>query len=154
MASRLQKRMTLHKKLHALRILTNSKSVKKSCIIMDAFIHIYKLKLKLEALRRQHCYLINHIQVLEVEKVGEEFEVRVTCQRGQDVLASILRAFEEMGLTVVQARVSCNFFLSIEAIVEAQDQGVDVRDIKEAVHKAIGKQYGLGTQNKCIDIFK
>ncbi|THG07666.1 hypothetical protein TEA_009615 [Camellia sinensis var. sinensis] len=83
---------------------------------------------------------------VKVEKVGEEFLVRVTCKKGQDVLVSILEAFEEMGLNVLQARVSCNYFLNIEAIVKAQDQGIDVREITQAVHKAIGKQDGEGTQ--------
>ncbi|KAF5943926.1 hypothetical protein HYC85_018003 [Camellia sinensis] len=110
MASKLQKRMTLRRKLHVLKTLTNSKSE------------------------------------VKVEKVGEEFLVRVTCKKGQDVLVSILEAFEEMGLNVLQARVSCNYFLNIEAIVKAQDQGIDVREITQAVHKAIGKQDGEGTQ--------
>ncbi|THG11263.1 hypothetical protein TEA_014956 [Camellia sinensis var. sinensis] len=83
---------------------------------------------------------------VKVEKVGEEFLVRVTCKKGQDVLVSILEAFEEMGLNVLQARVSCNYFLNIEAIVKAQDQVIDVREITQAVHKAIGKQDGEGTQ--------
>ena len=30
---------------------------------MDSFIHINKLKLKLEAIKRQYLYLMNHIQV-------------------------------------------------------------------------------------------
>ncbi|KAI8000872.1 hypothetical protein LOK49_LG09G00951 [Camellia lanceoleosa] len=146
MASRLQKRMTLRRKLHVLKTLTNSKSVKKSSIIFDAFLHIYKLQLKLEAIKRQYLYLMKHIQEVKVEKVGEEFLVRVTCKKGQDVLVSILEAFEEMGLNVLQASVSCNYFLDIEAIVKAQDQGIDVREITQAVHKAIGKQDGEGTQ--------
>ncbi|GFZ07129.1 uncharacterized protein LOC130755179 [Actinidia eriantha] len=143
MASRLQKRMTLRRKLHILRTLTNSKSVRKSSIIMDAFIHIYKLQLKLEAIKRQYLYLINHIQEVKVEKIGGEFLVRVRCKKGQNLLVSILDTFEEMGLNVLQAKVSCTCLLSIEAIVEAQDQGICVRDIEDAVHKAMGEQVGV-----------
>ncbi|XP_057493903.1 uncharacterized protein LOC130779320 [Actinidia eriantha] len=145
MASRLQKRMTLRRKLHILRTLTNSKSiyVKRSSIILDYFIHIYKLKLKLEAIKRQYLYLMNHIQEVKVDKIGGEFLMRVRCKKRKNLLVSILETFEEMGLNVVQARVSCNCLLTIEAIVEAQDQRICVREIEEAVHKAIGEQVGL-----------
>ncbi|XAR66593.1 hypothetical protein NMG60_11012875 [Bertholletia excelsa] len=148
-SNRLRKRMALRRKLLVLRTLTNSKSVKRSSIIVDAFLHICKLKLRLEAIQREYLLLMKHIQV-KVEKVQEHnFLMKVSCKGGNDVLVSILEAFEEMGLNVLQARVSCNSLLTIEAIVEAQDQGMDERDIREAVHKAIFKQEGplQGTQN-------
>ena len=69
--------------------------------------------------------------------------MRVRCKKRQNLLVSILETFEEIGLHVVQARVSCNCLLTIEAIVKAQDQGICERDIEEAVHKAIGEQVGL-----------
>ena len=69
--------------------------------------------------------------------------MRVRCKKGQNLLVSILETFEEMGLNVLQARVSCACLLTIEAIVEAQDQGNCVRDIEDAVHKAMGEQVGV-----------
>lgn len=35
-----------------------------SSIVMDAFLYIYKLKLKLEAIKREYLKLINYTQVI------------------------------------------------------------------------------------------
>ncbi|XP_052201231.1 transcription factor MTB1-like [Diospyros lotus] len=153
MESRLQKRMKLLRKLRILRTrLTNSRSLKmkKTSIVTDAFFHIYKLKLKLEAIKREYLYLLQHIPEVKVEKVGKNFVVKVTCKKGKDALVSILESFEETGLNVVQARVSSRAFLCVEAIVEAQDQGIGARDITEAVQKALGTPAGEGIENTKI----
>ncbi|KAJ9690736.1 hypothetical protein PVL29_013076 [Vitis rotundifolia] len=143
MESRFRKRMALRRKLHILRTLTSSKSVKKSSIVMDAFLYIYKLKLKLEAIKREYLKLINYTQEVKVEKInGKGFLVRVSCKKGQDLLVSILEAFEDMGLNVLQARVSCNHGFGMEAVVEAEDQALDGRAVTEAVLKAIEKPGG------------
>lgn len=66
--------------------------------------------------------------------------VRITCEKGSDKLVAILEAFEEMRLNVQQARVSCENGFSLEAIAVAEeDQNLDVRDVTEALLKAIGK---------------
>lgn len=66
--------------------------------------------------------------------------VRITCEKGGDKLVAILEAFEEMRLNVQQARVSCENGFSLEAIAVAEeDQNLDVRDVTEALLKAIGK---------------
>ncbi|XP_059637257.1 uncharacterized protein LOC132279323 [Cornus florida] len=145
MASRLQNRVALRRKLHILKRLTNSKSVKRSSIILDAFLYIYKLKLKVEAIKREYLRLMKHMQEVKVEKLGEGFLVKVTSKKGEDVLVSILEAFDEMGLNVLQARVSCNYFFGMEAIVGPQHQGIDARDVTQALVKAIEKGDGVGT---------
>ena len=78
-----------------------------------------------------------------MEKIGEEFVVEVTCNKGGDKLVSILEAFDELGLNVLQARVSCSHFFAMEATAVAQDQQtIDIKDITQAVLKAIDEKQG------------
>nr|GLL45888.1 uncharacterized protein LOC109192567 [Ipomoea trifida] len=122
MASRrLQRRVSFSKKkkkLHILQSLTNSKSVGSSSIIMDAFMYIHRLKIQLEELTREYFHLLNIIQVL-YSSPYLSFALR--CKKIEDLLVSILEAFEEMDISVVEARVSCNYFFAMEAIVEADE---------------------------------
>ncbi|XP_015069211.1 uncharacterized protein LOC107013846 [Solanum pennellii] len=143
MASRrVQTKMAMRSKLHLLRTLTNSKSVKKNSIILDAFLYIIKLRLQLEAIQREYQQLLNHVQEVKVEKlIGTRFLVKVTCKKGKDVLVSILEAFEDMKLIVVQARVTSRYFFGMEAIVEAENEAtLDVRALNRALQMAIHKQ--------------
>ncbi|KAJ9136010.1 hypothetical protein P3X46_033126 [Hevea brasiliensis] len=151
MVSRLQRRIALRRKLHILRTLTCSKSVKRSSIIADAILYIYKLKLKLEAIKRElsnldaikreYLSLVKQVQYLpkvKVDKVGKGFLVKVISQKGGDNLIPILEVCEEMGLIVLHARVSRNFYFSMEAIVIAEEErGLDVKDVAQAVVEAI-----------------
>ncbi|KAJ0082621.1 hypothetical protein Patl1_10469 [Pistacia atlantica] len=153
MVSNLQRRIALRRKLHILRTLTNSKSVKKSSIIMDSLLYIYKLKLKLEeikreysnlmAIKKEYLNLMKHIQVpkeVKVEQVGEKFLVRVICKKGENSLVSVLEVLDEVGLNVLQASVSCKYFFAMEAIAVAQNQqAVDVREVTQLILKAIEK---------------
>ncbi|KAH6765281.1 hypothetical protein C2S52_014337 [Perilla frutescens var. hirtella] len=138
MAAKMQRRMALRRKLHILRTLTKSKSVKRSSIIMDAFLYIYKLKLQVEAIKREYQYLINHIQEVKVEKLETgKLVVMVTCKRGEEMLVSILEEFERLNVNVVQARVSCKHFFGMEAIVE---DTVDAAILSDAILKVIQNQ--------------
>ncbi|XVF25615.1 hypothetical protein REPUB_Repub13aG0227400 [Reevesia pubescens] len=160
MVTKLQKRTASRRKLHLLRTLTcNSKSVKRSSIILNILLHFHKLKVKLEeiqreyqnlmAIRNEYSTLLKHIQIpkeVKVEKIGEEFVVKVSCNKGGDKLVSILETFDELGLNVLQARVSCSHLFSMEAIAVAQDQQTtDIKDVTKAVLKAIEKQGGEET---------
>ncbi|KAL2494840.1 hypothetical protein Fot_38597 [Forsythia ovata] len=147
MSSKMQRRMALRRKLHILKTLTNSKSVKKSSIIMDAFLYIYKLKLQVEAIQREYLYLINHIQEVKVEKDGTRYVVRVTCKKGQDLLVSIFEAFEEMNLNVFEARVTCKHFFGMEIIAEAKGQDIDSRILTETILNVIQRPSGNGAIN-------
>nr|XP_004234079.1 uncharacterized protein LOC101248548 [Solanum lycopersicum] len=143
MASRrVQTKMAMRSKLHLLRTLTKSKSVKKNSIILDAFLYIIKLRLQLEAIQREYQQLLNHVQEVKVEKlIGTRFLVKVTCKKGKDVLVSILEAFEDMKLIVVQARVTSRYFFGMEAIVEAENEAtLDVRALTRALQMSIHKQ--------------
>ncbi|KAK4421142.1 hypothetical protein Salat_2064700 [Sesamum alatum] len=147
MASRLQRRMALRRKLHILRTLTKSKSVKKSSIIMDAFVYIYKLKLQVEAIKREYQYLVNHIQEVKVEEVNDDKEgrrgllmVRVKCKKGEELLMRMVEVFEKMTVNVVEARVttSCDdHFFRMEAIVQAN---VDAAILNQAILNLIQTQ--------------
>ncbi|CAN4116593.1 unnamed protein product [Withania somnifera] len=116
--------------------------VKRNSIIVDAFLYIIKLRLQLEAIQREYQQLLNHVQDVKVEKlIGTRYLVKVTCKRGKDVLVSILEAFEDMKLSVVQARVTSKYFFGLEAIVEAGNEvNLDVRALTRALQMAIQKQ--------------
>ncbi|KAK8608144.1 hypothetical protein V6N13_023575 [Hibiscus sabdariffa] len=81
---------------------------------------------------------------VKVEKIGQEFVVKVSCcNKGGDKLVSVLSAFDELGLDVVRASVSCGHLFSMEAIAVAQGQQTSgVRDITHAVVKAIDEKQG------------
>ncbi|XP_012452987.1 uncharacterized protein LOC105774976 isoform X2 [Gossypium raimondii] len=146
MATKLQRRTASLRKLHLLQTLNKPKSVKRSCSIINILLHFYKLKVKLEEIQREYQNLLKNIRTpkeVKVEKInGEQFVVRVACNKGGDKLVSILEVFDELGLNVVQARVSCRHFFSMEAIIGVgQDQKTsDMKDITDAVLKAIDEK--------------
>ncbi|KAK8551459.1 hypothetical protein V6N13_119917 [Hibiscus sabdariffa] len=156
MVTKLQRRTTYRRKLQFLPTLSNSKSVKKRSIVLNVLLHCHKLKLKLEgihreyqnlmAVRNQYFTLLKHIEIpkeVKVEKVGEEFVVKVSCNKGGDKLISILEVFEELDLNVLQAKVSCSHFFAMEAIAVARDQQTtDIKEVTQAILKAIEKQGG------------
>lgn len=81
--------------------------------------------------------------------------VKVTCEKGGDKLVAILEAFEKICVNVEQARVSSENGFSMEAIIVAEDQNLDVRDVKEVILKAIGKksgEEGSDELNKCSNL--
>ncbi|KAJ4843941.1 hypothetical protein Tsubulata_017585 [Turnera subulata] len=155
MVSRQQRRTALRKKLQILRTLTSSQSVKVRSVIMDALLHISRLRLKLEAMekelkdlnaiKREYLSLMKQVQLpkkqVKVEKAEEGVAVRVLCEKGSgDKLVSILEVFEGMSLVVLHARVSTNFLFTMEAIVVAppdQGQDLDVNIISQAILMAI-----------------
>ncbi|TYI59485.1 hypothetical protein E1A91_D10G040000v1 [Gossypium mustelinum] len=146
MATKLQRRTASLRKLQLLQTLNKPKSVKRSCSIINILLHFYKLKVKLEEIQREYQNLLKNIRIpkeVKVEKIsGEQFVVRVACNKGGDKLVSILEVFDELGLNVVQARVSCRHFFSMEAIIGVgQDQKTsDMKDITDAVLKAIDEK--------------
>jgi hypothetical protein len=88
---------------------------------------------------------------VEVQKLGQRFLVRVNCEKGADRLVTILEAFDEMGLNVQQARVSCNNCFAMEAIAVAQDQALDVKEVTKALLRTIEKKVGDGTHSRSLE---
>ncbi|CAJ2677357.1 unnamed protein product [Trifolium pratense] len=154
MACKIQKRLSLRRRrLHILQVLTNSNNANKNSIAKSTFLHIHKLKLALEnvkreyesliATRREYISLLNNVKdnkEVKIEKIKEgTFKVKVTCEKGGEKFVAILETFEKMCVNVEQARVSCENGFSMEAIIVAEDENLDVRDVNEALLKAIGK---------------
>ncbi|XP_010549418.1 PREDICTED: uncharacterized protein LOC104820606 [Tarenaya hassleriana] len=122
MVARKEKNSAKRRKLH---FPTNLSDCKLKAVIGEALVlYISLLKLKIEALNQiKNQY---EFEEVKVEKIEERFQVKVRCQRGGHKLVQVLEAFEEMGLEVIQARVSCQGSFSMEAIVEPRDQGAKV----------------------------
>ncbi|KAG8385408.1 hypothetical protein BUALT_Bualt03G0039900 [Buddleja alternifolia] len=73
------------------------------------------------------------LKEVKIEKLGAGYLiVRVTCKKCEEMLVSILEAFEEMNVNVVQARVTCKHFFGMEAIVE---DNIDATILNEAILK-------------------
>lgn len=72
--------------------------------------------------------------------------VRVKCAKGEDTLVSVLEAFENIGLQVLQARVSCTngifymeatTFTDANAISDRNRTQLDVRNVTRAISNAL-----------------
>ncbi|XP_020962905.1 uncharacterized protein LOC107608946 isoform X2 [Arachis ipaensis] len=127
MVSREQKRAALlHEKLQLLRSITNSHAVNKTSIIIDASKYIEELKEKVERLNQEiataetsnhHHHHNPNLPMVTVETLEKGFMINVISARScQGLLVSILEAFEEMGLTVLEARVSCTDTFRFQAV--------------------------------------
>ncbi|GLT54858.1 hypothetical protein SLA2020_280210 [Shorea laevis] len=144
MDSMLRKRIALRRKMHIVRAHTISKSLK---LKLEAFKREYS---NLMAIKREYLKLMQQMKmpnkVVEVQKVGQGFHVRVNCEKGTDRLVTILEAFDEMGLNVQQARVSCSNVFALEAIAAAaQDHALDVKEVTKALLRTIEKKGGEAT---------
>ncbi|XP_042504173.1 transcription factor bHLH61-like isoform X3 [Macadamia integrifolia] len=123
MVSREQKRAALYEKLQLLRSVTNSHALNKTSIIVDASKYIEELKQKVESLNQDIATAQNSsdpnplpVQVT-VQTVEKGFLINVFSEKScPGLLVSILEAFEELGLNVLDARVSCSDNFSLEAI--------------------------------------
>ncbi|KAF5446610.1 hypothetical protein F2P56_032223 [Juglans regia] len=144
MVSRKHKRAAMYKKLQLLRSITNSHASKTS-IILDASKYIEDLKRKIDEMNRN--IVVETVQaslpLLKVEAQEKGFVIEVFAERSCcGLLVFILEAFEELGLDVRQARVSCSDRFHLEAIGARDNQGdqedqIDAQVVKEAVLQAI-----------------
>ncbi|XP_019436103.1 PREDICTED: uncharacterized protein LOC109342614 [Lupinus angustifolius] len=145
MVSREQKRTALHEKLQLLRSITNSHASSKTSIINDASKYIEKLKKKVERLNQDMATAEtssdqNSLPMVTVETLGKGFLVNVISANScPGLLVSILEAFEEINLNVVDARVSCADTFRFQAIGENEEQGdgIDVEAVEQTVTQAI-----------------
>ncbi|KAB1214099.1 Transcription factor bHLH61 [Morella rubra] len=146
MVSREQKRAVLHEKLQLLRSITNSHALKKSSIIIDASKYIEELKQKVERLNQDVATVQtssdqNRLPVVTVETLEKGFLINVLSERScPGLLVSILEAFEELGLNVLEARVSCANNFQLQAVGgenEDQVERIDAQVLKQAVVQAI-----------------
>ncbi|CAI0415580.1 unnamed protein product [Linum tenue] len=176
MASRESKKSSLlHENLQLLRSITNSTAVNRSSIIVDASNYIQQLKQKIEKLNhdiqsadhhhhrhqpssshRNNNNNINHtgqqLPVVTVETLEKKgFLINIFSGKNcPGLLVSVLEAFEDLGLNVVEARASCSDSFRLQAVgsgggddqneeeeEEGEQQTIDPQVIKQAVLQAI-----------------
>ncbi|CAL1374824.1 unnamed protein product [Linum trigynum] len=173
MASRESKKSSLlHENLQLLRSITNSTAVNRSSIIVDASNYIQQLKQKIEKLNHdiqsadhhhrhqpsssRHHHNNNNINhtgqqlpVVTVETLEKKgFLINIFSEKNcPGLLVSVLEAFEDLGLNVVEARASCSDSFRLQAVggggdqnddeEEGEQQTIDPQVIKQAVLQAI-----------------
>ncbi|KAJ6379121.1 hypothetical protein OIU76_015851 [Salix suchowensis] len=152
MVSREQKRAAMYKKLQILRSITNSHAHDKASIILDASNYIKDLKKRVEKLNQDVSTAASltsqNFPTIRVEEQENHFLIKVfTARNCHGLLVFILQAFEELGLEVLQARVSTSDSFLLEAIAtrvrrhetkEADDQ-IDSQVVKQVVLQGIQK---------------
>ncbi|WOL01890.1 hypothetical protein Cni_G10609 [Canna indica] len=139
MVSREHKRAVLHEKLQLLRSATHSRALSKTSIIMDASKYIEELKKKVEKLNREIANAQNVLPVVTVETLQKGFLINVSSERSYPgLLVCILEAFEQLGLSVVQARAICTGTFCLEAVGgDITVASLDAQVVKQAVVHAI-----------------
>ncbi|KAF2605489.1 hypothetical protein F2Q70_00024380 [Brassica cretica] len=147
MDPREKKRGSLKEKFQLLRSITNSHAENDTSIIMDASKYIKKLKKKVERFKGDTTAGQSSseptdptIPMVTVETLEKGFMINVLAGKNQPgMLVSVLEAFEDIGLNVLDARVSCTDSFSLHATgVENEDgEGMDSEAVKQAVTDAI-----------------
>ncbi|GMY08343.1 transcription factor bhlh93 [Fagus crenata] len=144
MVSREHKRAALHEKLQLLRSITNSHALNDNSIIVDASKYIEELKQKVERLNQdiataRPSSVQNPFPVVTVETLQKGFVINVLSEKScPGLLVSILEAFEELGLNVLEARVSCADNFRLQAVGEDEEQAeINAQVVKQAVVQAI-----------------
>ncbi|CAD6216698.1 unnamed protein product [Miscanthus lutarioriparius] len=148
----------LHEKLQILRSITHSRALSDASIIMDASEYIEELKQKVVRLKQEMAceeaaaggaLQLKHsssspspavtVETLAGAGAGHGFLINVFSDKScPGLLVSILEAFDELGLSVLQATVSCEDTFRLEAIGgENQVDNVDEHVVKQAVLQAI-----------------
>ncbi|XP_042416107.1 uncharacterized protein LOC122005220 isoform X2 [Zingiber officinale] len=122
--------------------------MQKSSIILDASKYIQDLKQKVGRLKQEEA-ACEQSQVLQssnstlcspqviVETLEKGFLINVYSEKScPGLLASVLDAFEELGLHVVEAKASCTDPFRLVAIGR-EAQGMEAQVVKEAVQRAV-----------------
>ncbi|AEC09830.1 hypothetical protein AtNW77_Chr2g0262311 [Arabidopsis thaliana] len=147
MVSREQKRGSLQEKFQLLRSITNSHAENDTSIIMDASKYIQKLKQKVERFNQDPTAEQSSSEptdpktpMVTVETLDKGFMINVFSGKNQPgMLVSVLEAFEDIGLNVLEARASCTDSFSLHAMgLENEDgENMDAEAVKQAVTDAI-----------------
>uniref|UniRef100_M8CM26 Plant bHLH transcription factor ACT-like domain-containing protein n=1 Tax=Aegilops tauschii TaxID=37682 RepID=M8CM26_AEGTA len=141
-----KKAAALQEKMQILRSITHSHALSNPSIVMDASEYIKGLKQKIARLNQEiareedtHSHKQNPFPTVSVEALGHGFLVNVSSDKSYPgLLVAVLEAFEELGLTVLQATASCADTFRLEAVGgENQAGSVDEDVIRRAVQQAI-----------------
>ncbi|CAL5071185.1 unnamed protein product [Urochloa decumbens] len=135
----------LHEKLQILRSISHSRALSDTSIILDASEYIKELKQKVVRLKQEIAFEEagalnqNSSPTVTVETLGHGFLVNVFSDKScPGLLVSILEAFDELGLSVLEATASCADTFRLEAVGgENQVGNVDEHVVKQAVLQAI-----------------
>ncbi|KAM1054164.1 hypothetical protein FF1_001587 [Malus domestica] len=158
MVSREHKRAALYEKLQLLRSITNSNALNKTSIIVDASKYIEELKQKVERLNQDIANAQttssssdqNPLPGVTVETLEKGFLINVFSEKScPGLLVSVLEAFEDLGLNVLEARVSCEDSFRLQAVGgenEEEGESIDAHAVKQAVAVAI-KNWSENTEN-------
>uniref|UniRef100_A0A7N0T707 ACT domain-containing protein n=1 Tax=Kalanchoe fedtschenkoi TaxID=63787 RepID=A0A7N0T707_KALFE len=123
-----QKRAALHEKLQQLRSATNSTATDSAAIIDDASKYIEELIEKVEKLNLEISNTSggstassssnpDMFTMVAVETVEKGFKINVySVKNHHGLLISILDAFDELGLDVLDATISCSESFHLEAL--------------------------------------
>ncbi|KAK8495099.1 hypothetical protein V6N13_038730 [Hibiscus sabdariffa] len=149
MSSKDRKKASAHRKLQRLRSAINSTAINKTSIIVDASRYIQELKEKVEMLNQEigtsrMSTSQNPLPMkVTVETLEKGFLINVFLEKNcPGLLVSILETFEELGLDVLDARVSCEDNFQLEAIGgenQSNTEEMDAQMVKQAVMQAISK---------------
>ncbi|CAI9782344.1 unnamed protein product [Fraxinus pennsylvanica] len=145
MDSKEHKKATLFQKLEQLRSASNSTAMNTASIVVDATRYIEELKERVGKLNQdvatlQNSNEENSLPAVKVESLEKGFLINVFSEKNcPGLLVSILEAFEELGLEVLDARVSCSDNFRLEAVSEndGQADSIDAQVVKQAVLQAI-----------------
>ncbi|KAK7294819.1 hypothetical protein RJT34_17716 [Clitoria ternatea] len=137
---------SLQDTLQQLRDVTNSTALNKASIILEASKYIEELKQKVEGLNSElgisesSTTQINELPMVTVKTLKRGFFINVILEKNcPGMLVSILEAFEELGLDVLDARVSCEDSFQLEAVGKEshKEDSVDEQMVQQAVLRAI-----------------
>ncbi|TKV99062.1 hypothetical protein SEVIR_8G015100v4 [Setaria viridis] len=148
-----EKKAALEEKLQLLRSVTKSNAENKTSILVDASKYIKELKDKVEeaSAADSSSAMAATVSVSSVELDSNSsscrrgFRINVSMERSRPgLLVSVLEAFEELGLDVLDADVSCadDTAFRLQALGSGQSQqgkSVDEQMVRQAVLQAISK---------------
>ncbi|KAJ9539791.1 hypothetical protein OSB04_026297 [Centaurea solstitialis] len=147
MVSKEHKKAALHEKLQQLRSITNSHANNDSSIIRDASKYIQELQHKVQILNQDIANgqstssYQNSWPMVTVEALEKGIQVNLYSERScPGLLVFVWKVFEELGLNVLEARVSCTGSFQLEALgVEREEnrETTDAHMVKQAILHAI-----------------
>ncbi|KAG6402057.1 hypothetical protein SASPL_138928 [Salvia splendens] len=142
MVSREHKRdAALHDKLQILRSITHSHAMNDTSIVLDASNYIKELKHKVEILDEEISTSESSTPRVSVETLEKGFLVKVHSGRScPGLLVLILATFEELGLNVLEARVSCADSFHLQALGgenEEDEESMDAQMVKRTITNTI-----------------
>ncbi|KAF5821056.1 hypothetical protein HanXRQr2_Chr01g0009321 [Helianthus annuus] len=146
MGSKEEQRAALYQKFKELGSVSHSDAVNKTSIVVEAANYIEELKHKVEKLDEDIMSSNEATSIpmkATVETLDKGFRINVFSEEDcPGLLVSILEAFEELGLDVRDANISCSNKFHLQAIGELlKNEGhvddIDAQVVKRTVLKAI-----------------